>query len=72
MLGTWAVGPPSPCDLSGNGVFDASDVQGVVNQALGVAGPGADLNGDRVVNAVDVQIVTNAVMGGSCSDRLEP
>jgi hypothetical protein len=72
MLGAWAVGPPSPCDLSGNGVFDASDVQGVVNQALGVAGPGADLNGDRVVNAVDVQIVTNAVMGGSCSDRLEP
>jgi uncharacterized repeat protein (TIGR01451 family) len=44
-----------------------TDVQQIINEALGVAPPANDLNGDSMVNVLDVQIVMNAVMGLGCS-----
>jgi hypothetical protein len=44
-----------------------TDVQAIINQALGVTAASNDLNGDGKVNVVDLQIVTNAAMGQSCS-----
>jgi hypothetical protein len=51
----------APC--SGNPIGYITDVQDVIDQALGVAQPSTDVNGDGVVNVVDVQIMTNAVLG---------
>jgi uncharacterized repeat protein (TIGR01451 family) len=51
-------------DISHDGRIDASDVQLVINAALGrpVAWP-CDVNGDGRVNATDVQSVINAALG---------
>jgi hypothetical protein len=55
------------CELNGNGLPSASDVQLVINQALGQAQPGNDLNGDGAVNVVDVAIELAAAMGLPCT-----
>lgn len=55
------------CDLSGDGVTSAADVQLIINEALGTAQAGNDLNNDGSVNVVDVQIVMNAALGLGCS-----
>ena len=55
------------CDVNDNGNTTVTDVQEMINEALGIAKPAYDLNGDGVVNAVDVQLVVNAVMGMRCS-----
>jgi uncharacterized repeat protein (TIGR01451 family) len=55
------------CTGTGDANASASDVQFVVNEALGYGAPAYDLNGDGAVNAVDVQIVINAVLGKGCS-----
>jgi len=57
----------SVCDLSGDGVLSAADVQLVINEALGTTQASNDLNNDGSVNVVDVQIVMNAALGLSCS-----
>jgi probable HAF family extracellular repeat protein len=55
------------CAVSGNGSVSVTDVQQMVNEALGTAGGGNDVNGDKVVNVVDVQIVINAAVGLGCT-----
>jgi hypothetical protein len=43
-----------------------SDIQKVINEALGVALAVHDLNGDGVINVVDVQKVITAALTLSC------
>jgi hypothetical protein len=57
----------SPCDINADQSINVSDVQLIVNEALGVIPASDDLNRDGVVNVSDVQIVTNAVLGAVCS-----
>jgi uncharacterized repeat protein (TIGR01451 family) len=57
----------SPCDLKQNGSINVSDVQLIINEALGVSPAVNDLNGDGVVNVVDVQIEINAALGLGCA-----
>ena len=54
------------CAVGGNGSVSVTDVQQLMNEALGAAGASDDLTGDKVVNAVDVQVVVNAAMGLGC------
>jgi hypothetical protein len=59
--------PTPTCDLNGDGVVNATDVQMAINQALGLPGYNAiDLNGDGVWSVVDVQRVINASNGLGC------
>ncbi len=59
-----AVFVPTTTDIDGNGAVDASDVQLVINAALGIdTGYDCDIDGDGVTNAVDVQLVINAALG---------
>lgn len=63
--GTITVGvPPEDVnDINGDGDCDASDVQVVVNCALGVdVEYDCDVNGDGAVDAMDIQKVINAVL----------
>jgi hypothetical protein len=57
----------SPCDINADQSINVSDVQLIVNEALGVIPPSDDLNRDGVVNVSDVQIVINAALGRGCS-----
>jgi hypothetical protein len=67
-LGT---GTPGTCDLNGDGVVDAVDVQLSINKALGLNTCGnGDLVGTGVCTVVDTQRVINAALGASC--RLGP
>ena len=52
-------------DINGDGVTDASDIQLVINAALGfiIAPFDADINGDGAIDAVDIQLTTNAALG---------
>jgi hypothetical protein len=54
------------CDVSGNTTATATDVQRMINEALGASAPANDLNSDGVVNAVDIQLVINAALGQGC------
>ncbi len=56
----------SKCDVNHNGSTAVSDVQGIINEALGAAQPVDDLNSDTKVNVVDVQIDMNAVLLLGC------
>ena len=55
------------CDINGDGNTNVSDIQLVINEALGVVPATHDLNADAVVNVADVQIVINAVLGLGCN-----
>jgi hypothetical protein len=59
----------SPCDIDQNGVANVSDVQRIINEALGVSLPAHDLNGDGAVNVADVQVVINAALGFGCTAK---
>ena len=52
-------------DINRDGLLNASDVQLVINGALGIdmAGRKADVNNDNAINATDVQLVINAALG---------
>ncbi len=51
-------------DINGDGAINATDVQLVINAALGIDIPfDADVNNDGAVNATDVQLVINAALG---------
>ena len=64
-LGGWNVYPR--CNVTADATASVSDVQRIVNEALG-AMPGVDdLNQDGLVNIADVQIVLNATLGKGCS-----
>lgn len=68
VYGTYLVfGNPPPEDINQDGRLDATDVQLVVNGALGldIGGRNADIDGDTRVNAYDVQVVINLVLGYS-------
>ena len=60
--------PPSSsaCDLNHDGATTVTDVQGMVNQVIGVAACTADINHDTVCNVLDVQRVVNSALGGPC------
>jgi hypothetical protein len=58
--------PPSACDVNSDGTTNVSDVQLIVNQAIGVATCSADINKDGSCNVIDVQRVVNAALGGQC------
>jgi hypothetical protein len=55
------------CDLNMDGGLNVSDVQIIINEALGVTGSTNDLNHDGVVNVSDVQIAINAALGLGCT-----
>lgn len=57
--------PPPGTDVDNDGDVDATDIQAVVNAALGTGDPGidADVNDDGVINSTDVQLVINAALG---------
>ena len=55
------------CDLSQNGFTSATDVQLIINEALGITKASNDLNGDGTVNVVDVEIVTNSALSLGCT-----
>lgn len=52
-------------DVNSDGSITASDIQLVIDAALGIEPivPDADINGDGATNAVDVQLVINAALG---------
>jgi hypothetical protein len=56
------------CSVSSGTSASVTDVQGFINQALGIASAANDINGDHVVNVVDVQIVINAVLNLGCTE----
>lgn len=57
----------SPCDLNGDGITNATDVQVSITRALGLAACGTgDLNSDGKCNVIDTQIIINAFLGGGC------
>jgi hypothetical protein len=59
--------PMSPCDVNQDGTLNVSDVQMIVDQALGIMSAANAMNHGGVTNVVEVQIVTNAVLGKTCS-----
>ena len=65
---TGSGGPPTAnlCDVNQDGIVNVSDVQLIVNEALGVAPPVNDINQDGVVNVVEVQLVIHAALGLGC------
>lgn len=64
---TATFGVPYACSVSNGNSATVSDVQAIVNQALGKAAPLNDVNNDKVVNVTDVQIVINAVLNFGCT-----
>lgn len=64
--GIWVYDWATSCDANGDGSTTVSDVQLVINQALGVSSAVSDLNHDGVVNVADVQLVINAALGLGC------
>ena len=67
-IGSAGVPPVVPtCDLNGDGVINATDVQIAINQALGLSPcNAADLQENGQCNVIDVQRVINASLGGAC------
>ena len=55
-----------PCNVSGDETTSVTDLQMVINEALGITAPLNDLNGDGVVNVVDMQEVVGALFGLGC------
>jgi uncharacterized protein (TIGR03437 family) len=62
----------SPCDVNRDGKTNITDVQGMINEALGDSPPANDLNLDGVVNVVDIQIVMGAAINGVCLASASP
>ena len=63
---TAVFGLPYACSVSNGTTTTISDVQGLVNEALGKAAPNNDVNTDHVINIADVQIVINALLFSYC------
>ena len=63
------VTPLGKCDINQEGLYNVTEVQRLINQALGALPAANDLNGDGAVNVVDVQIVINAVLGLGCTSQ---
>jgi hypothetical protein len=54
------------CTVSGDTAASVTDVQTMINEALGVSPAVNDLNLDGVIGAADVQTVIGAAMGRGC------
>jgi hypothetical protein len=54
------------CDLNGDGTVTVTDLQLIVNEALGTIPAVHDLNHDGVLNVADIQKEINAVFGLGC------
>jgi hypothetical protein len=64
---TVAAPPRNACDLNGDGVVDATDVQLAINQTLGLTScTNASLGDPTGCTVVDVQKVINASLGQGC------
>ena len=59
----------SPCDLRHASNIDVTDVQTIINQAMGAIAFANDLNGDGSVNIVDVQIEASSMFGMGCAAK---
>jgi hypothetical protein len=57
------------CNVTGDAGAGVSDVQSMINQALGILPAVNDLNGDGAVNVADVQLVMNAALNLGCLSR---
>ncbi len=55
------------CDINSDGTANVSDVQLIINEALGVIPAVHDLNHDGSVNVSEVQKVINAALGLGCT-----
>ncbi|HUB81528.1 MAG TPA: hypothetical protein VMB03_22165 [Bryobacteraceae bacterium] len=66
-FGLAIAGYSSACDTDQIGITNVTDVQALVNQALGVTSPIADLSRSGSVTVVDVQVVLNSALGLGCS-----
>jgi hypothetical protein len=55
------------CDVNYDGSVNITDLQLIINEALGTGTPLHDLNGDGLVNVIDVQADINAALGLGCS-----
>jgi VWFA-related protein len=64
--GTLTVRASCSCDVNGDGSINVSDVQLIVNQALGIVSNRCDINADGQTNVLDVQMVVNATLGLGC------
>jgi len=58
--------PPASCNVTGDAVTSVTDVQTIINEALGVIPAVHDLTNDGVVNVVDLQVVTDSALGLGC------
>jgi hypothetical protein len=56
----------TPCNVAQNATVTVTDMQDVINEALGVTKAADDLNHDGIVNLVDVRIVAGAALGQGC------
>ncbi len=65
-LNTPVMGVSPSCAITGDATVGISDVQQMINEALGGAPTVNDLNGDGRVNVNDVQIVIDAALGQGC------
>lgn len=54
------------CDLTGDGVVNAADVQAAINMSLGLSTCTANIAGANVCNVEVVQRVVNASLNGTC------
>jgi len=50
--------PTAACDVNQNSNINVSDVQKILNEALGVEAPANDLSHSGMVNVLDVQVET--------------
>ncbi|HUB80571.1 MAG TPA: hypothetical protein VMB03_17325 [Bryobacteraceae bacterium] len=64
---TAVFGVPYACSVSNGSTTTITDVQGLVNEALGKAAPNNDVNSDGKINVTDVQIVVNALLFSNCT-----
>jgi uncharacterized repeat protein (TIGR01451 family) len=64
---TIAVVTLTPCNIEQMQNITVTDIQAVINQALGSAAVANDLNQDGVVNVEDIQIVVNAALALGCT-----
>ena len=55
-----------PCDINGDGVVDAKDIQAIISQALGTLQCRNDLTGLRVCAIEDVRRMISAALGSKC------
>lgn len=67
LLASTALGDGlNACDLNGDGIVNAADVQAAINMALGISPCTAAVAGANVCNVVVVQRIVNAWIDGTC------